>query len=279
MTKITDLTGAAPDSADVIPYVDVSDTTEDAAGTAKKATVAQLISGAGLTADNINSLIEGKWRFVSAILRSNAGTWELLDDSDHVPLGVDSVTQTGALISVNYSFSASRVIAAAVSPDEKYAGRFAFGASVGTASASIYCYRLFQGAAAQWICTKTASDPYFSVVNLGGGARPPSSVTWSGGELTINHAETVNGRPLFDPMGFEVNARQARNTASSTATYVKFYDLAGSAITDPANLPVGYRFIVQRQTETVGYEQFNPSASELQVALHNIWFWALVEVD
>lgn len=47
MPKLSDLTTATPASGDLIPIVDVSDTTDDAAGSSKKCTVADLLPASG----------------------------------------------------------------------------------------------------------------------------------------------------------------------------------------------------------------------------------------
>jgi hypothetical protein len=224
---------------------------------------------------------QGTYQLHGCVLRSNAGTWQILTDANHAPLGFSGgVSQSASAITLAYGVTATKVITCAISPDEAYAARFAFGASVGLSTLTINAYRQSQVAHRQWLCTKQDTAPYFSVSNFGGGSLPAAAVSWNAGELTIQHnaGETLNGVALYDPMGWLVQPRNGRNTVTYTHTYVKFYDLAGTQITDPATFPTGYRFMLERADAAPGYVSLNPAASELQVASSNIWVAALLQV-
>lgn len=224
---------------------------------------------------------QGTYRIHACAIRSNVGTWEFIEDANHARLGFSGgISQDGSLITLSYGVTASKILTGIVSPDERYAGRFGFGATMGVSSLGIYCYRQTVVAHKGFLCTKIADSPYFSVNNFSGGAGVPISVSWSSGELTIEHnaGDTLMGVPTFDPMGFLVQPRSARNTISYTHSYVKFYDMAGTQITDPAALPSGYRFFLQRTSQALGYVQLNPNSSELQIASSNLWVVAIIQV-
>ena len=56
------------------------------------------------------------------VLRNNAGTWEFLNDSGHVPFGVDGVSVVGDEIIIDYtSLGATKVGTFGVWPDERFA--------------------------------------------------------------------------------------------------------------------------------------------------------------
>jgi hypothetical protein len=251
------LTGAASPSAG-----NVFATMADAGG-----------SGGGLSA---------KSRWVACVLRSNAGTWEMINDSQHTPINVTSITQDGGTISINYAITAGKVITACVTADDTYAGKYTFGASAGLSSASVYCYRLSRHEHSTWLCTKTGSTPYFSVSNFAGAAMPVQAVAWNNGELAITHnaaeATTLEGNMVPDPMGYEVHIQTSRDTADYSHTYLKFYTLAGVQITDPVNFPVDFRFMFEKATISYIFTVLNPNVPELQLSNSNIWFLALVEL-
>jgi hypothetical protein len=224
---------------------------------------------------------QGTYRLHGCVIRSNAGTWEFIEDANHARLGFSGgISQDGSLITVSYGVTASKILTGIVAPDEGYAGKFSFGATMGLSSLGIYCYRNSTVGHKGYLCTKIADTPYFTVSPFHGGALTPTSISWSGGELTIAHnaGDTLMGVPTFDPMGFSVQPRSGRNTVSYTHSYVKFYDMTGTQITDPADFPEGYRFFLERSSAALGYVQLNPNSSELQIASSNLWINVLIQV-
>lgn len=80
-------------------------------------------------------------RQVSAILRNTGSGWMALNDADHKPIGITSVSSDSTGITVNFSFTAKTVRFFIVAADETYAVQRALvcGASVGLSQAVIQC--------------------------------------------------------------------------------------------------------------------------------------------
>lgn len=82
-------------------------------------------------------------RFIAGAVRKSSADsdWGLINDSGHVPLNLASVSvdASGNLV-VMYSFTAKRVIALEVTPDETFANSYVAGASVGGDRATITFY-------------------------------------------------------------------------------------------------------------------------------------------
>lgn len=80
-------------------------------------------------------------RQVSAVLRNSGSGWVALNDADHKPIGISSVSSDSTGITVNFSFTAKTVRFFIVAADETYAVQRALvcGASVGLSHAVIQC--------------------------------------------------------------------------------------------------------------------------------------------
>jgi len=77
---------------------------------------------------------------VIGVLRNNSGTWEAIDNSGHSPVNIESVSATTSGITVNFTFTASKVRTFIVGVDETYAGMgYVCGASAGFDNAIIKC--------------------------------------------------------------------------------------------------------------------------------------------
>lgn len=73
-----------------------------------------------------------------AIRRTAGGTFQVISDSGHVPVGVLGVREVNGDIVIDYDFQATRVVSFVVTPDETFAlSGLTVGASVGLASATI----------------------------------------------------------------------------------------------------------------------------------------------
>lgn len=88
-------------------------------------------------------------REVAAVLRITSGSWAALNDTNHRPLGVASVTHSSEGIYLHFSFTAARVRTFVVAVDETYAQQLGLvcGASVGLQYAFIQCSRRDQAGA------------------------------------------------------------------------------------------------------------------------------------
>lgn len=80
-------------------------------------------------------------RQVSAVLRNTGGGWFAINDADHRPMGLASVTSNSTGITLNFSFTAKTVRYFMVTVDETFATQRALvcGASVGLNYAVIMC--------------------------------------------------------------------------------------------------------------------------------------------
>lgn len=75
---------------------------------------------------------------IAGIIQCNSVTraWYILDNSDHMPLHLNSVSVTTTKINVGWDFTADKVISLTISPDEVYAPMGVIGgASVGFSTA------------------------------------------------------------------------------------------------------------------------------------------------
>lgn len=83
-----------------------------------------------------------RYRIVACVIRNTGSGFEFISDAGHVPVGVTSVNTTSTAVTVNLSFTASRVGAAIAVPDETFAqAGYVFGPSVGLSSIVIYASR------------------------------------------------------------------------------------------------------------------------------------------
>lgn len=76
---------------------------------------------------------------VFGAIRNNGTGWSKIQDSEHQPLNIDTVTDMGSFVRITYGKTASKVGTLLITPDETYAqsGHTA-GASVGLSYADIY---------------------------------------------------------------------------------------------------------------------------------------------
>lgn len=78
---------------------------------------------------------------MGVVRTSPGGVWSLLDDKNHSPIGLVSVTQTNDYVEVFYQHTCTQVFSAAVTPDESLAALdIRVGASVRLESVRVYLY-------------------------------------------------------------------------------------------------------------------------------------------
>lgn len=79
-----------------------------------------------------------RYRVVACALRNTGSGWSLIQDAGHEPIGISGVDINGDFVRLTYDFTASRVGALQVTPDETFAVTgIRAGASVGLSSANI----------------------------------------------------------------------------------------------------------------------------------------------
>jgi hypothetical protein len=105
------------------------------------------------------------YRAVAGTLRKTGGSWGLLTDSGHRPLGLASVSADATKITVTYDFTATKVGALLVTPDETWAASYLVGASVGLTTADIYIKDL-SGAAVAPSSVADSATANFWIIGL-----------------------------------------------------------------------------------------------------------------
>lgn len=211
------------------------------------------------------------YKIVSGVLRNTGSGWGVLDDNDHIPLNIDSVSNNTSAITIDYSsLNATKVVSLVACPDETFAGKYDFGASVGKTSSSIAIKNIQR--THEILITHTGNG-VFTFVNQDGSDATGFSYTYNpiDGRLDFTHNE-MEGSPVFYDMVGNTDIRSGLNTLSKTVTYMKFYNHDGTqqTLADPE---VG-RFTLQQQS-TIGLA-VNPN--DLVSAGGNIWIIGILEV-
>lgn len=149
-----------------------------------------LVAGAAKQAELLKALSfseNADYRVVAGVIRqaSNGSGWQFINDADHTPMNVVSITQNSSFITINLGFTAKKVLSFIVAPDETYARMgLVCGASVGLSTVGI---QLAAPLAADVVYSGSAvnvTPPYYFSGDITGGV--------SGGELTITHPAVVD---------------------------------------------------------------------------------------
>lgn len=201
---------------------------------------------------------------VYGVLRNTGSGWSLLDDGDHVPCGIASVTNSTSTITVNFAFTSSVVGTFLAVPDETLVNLgYNFGASVGFTAATITIarckpvggYIAYDGA--NWVIDSNSVGITGASFNTGTGL------------LTITH----------DDVGMDVRATCCERSGGSADAYiyylgtnsmdVVFRTKAGTGIATPNT---DMRVFVTREP--------GPSVNPNNVvsATGNIWLFGAFEV-
>lgn len=211
-------------------------------------------------ADALAGIVGPGYRIVAAPIRNVTGQspwWEPISDAGHAPEGISSIVTTTSDITVNYTFTASRVLSLVVTTDETLSQMGLFcGASVGLSSsviklkrASFVDYISYNGS--EWVSSTGHS-----------------TFAYAGGVLTVTH-------PDISGVGVSVTGRggvyvpQAESVGTNI-TQIKFYDWAGVAQTTPNTNQKAFL------TRTGGYNYVNPQ--NIYGANINLWILGVFEV-
>lgn len=166
----------------------------------------------------------------AGVIRNVSGSWELIDDSGHAPINIDSVTTTDTDITVNFgSASGVEVVSFQVTPDEVLTkAGFTAGASVATDKAII--------SLAQSIPSYSDYVAYTSGAFLS--SNGVFTCDFTDGVLTLTHPQIIGtalnvsltGRP-----GTALNYTPviSGGTTGSTFMKVEFRNSAGALISAP----------------------------------------------
>lgn len=92
--------------------------------------------------ESSNNLVfenQQKYKIVSGVIRNTGNGWELISDTAHEPLHIESVSNNNSAITIDYSFTAKKVVSFVVTPDETFVRNgLNAGSSVGLDKSLIY---------------------------------------------------------------------------------------------------------------------------------------------
>ena len=220
---------------------------------------------------------DSDYKVVACVLRNTGSGWFAINDVDHEPLNITSVSNDNTQIILDYSgINATKVVSLVVAPDETYAGLYDFGSSVGLDSSSIRISRREKQKVVSLI-THTGNG------NFTRSGSDVTGVTYSNttGLLTINHV-TCNG---VDPQTCDLPSTDANNTllmnsgtsAGTTSTKFKLYNLDGTQ----KNLsnPEVSRFYFNRSIENELLNKATINPNNVAESLGNIWVYGIMKVS
>lgn len=208
-----------------------------------------------------------RYQIIACVLRNTAGTWAILDDTGHTPVGVTSVSADATAITLTYNFTSAKIGSLVCCPDETYAADgIIFGASVGDTTATIKAsisktiggYIFYNGSA--WD---------FSL------APGVTAVEWiAGNTLKVSHST------IYQPVNYNcsvVGRAGITNPVLSTTTgaisedyiLIDFYDWDGTKITTPNT---NMKLIFTRTASGL----VNPLL--LTQTASNIWVYGIFEI-
>lgn len=203
-----------------------------------------------------------KIKIIACVLRNNGTSWAAIDNIDHAPVNVLSVTNDTNDITITHSFTAKKVISFVACPDETFVqGGYNFGASVGLNITKINIFKSPQTIGGMIVYNGTA----WNFTNTFG----ITGVSFSNGTLTITHN-------YMDGYICNANTRDgiylpSVGSLGTTTSTIKFFDYAGNLITTP---DTNMRVYFQRSAPS---GKIRPDL--LNVAGANIWCYGIFEVE
>jgi len=196
-------------------------------------------------------------KIVACVLRNTGSGWEMINDSQHTPINIASVSETSSVVTITYSFTASKVGTLVVAPDETFCKMGLFcGASVGLAASNISMH---------------ITKPIGGYVYYDGSWHVPTGFTFgsfTGGVLTLSH-EACGSNPYASLTARGGGRHAFLGVPGDTTTQMVFTTLAGDIITS-----AGYN-IKAYLMRTVDYD-VDPTA--LVSAAGNLWVYGIMEV-
>lgn len=208
------------------------------------------------------------YRTVAGALRKSGGVWGIIDDKGHTPQGIESVTDEGTHLKINYGFTAKTVGALVVTPDEAYNLQgYSFGSSVGLSSAKIFV-------------AQTPSAPAGGYVRFDGNE-------WSGGTGNVSGVSIVNNNtikvhhPAVTPatdIYVSIVGRGPGNYiyrsggAGKDYSNVEIYNLDGTPV---STFEPDMKLFV---TRTAGAIPGNVPPAQMPEGMSNIWVYGTMEV-
>lgn len=228
----------------------------------------KFVSPSGLK--NASGVIRGddgrKYRVLAGVIRNTGSGFAWIDDSGHKPVGFSpTITQDAVGITVNYGFTATKVLALVAAPDESFTNLgYMFGSSVGLSSAVIY-----------------ASDPtgFHDYVTWNGSAWTSltgfitsTSMNGTTGLITFNHDDVGAEHQYAGIVSLRTAGANRMSQEGQSATQLGALVYPFNSSTSLKAPTTDLRFWINRQ----GVRKVPPS--ELVQPSTNIWLYGLMEV-
>jgi hypothetical protein len=202
-----------------------------------------------------------RYRVVACAIQNTGAPnyWQSISDAQHNPI-VGTVTTSTSTITVNYGFTAAKVAALVVSPDEAMCWKgYEVGASVGLSAATL---TLSRSRITDYVSYNGTSWSSLS------GVFSSISFNTSTGVLSLTH--DYIGGPVGQVTVRDGNIDAQLGSLGNTTTEVVFRDAAGTKLLTPST---AMRVYVTR----VGWGSVNPQVSGLGAG-ENLWIHGLLEV-
>lgn len=208
---------------------------------------------------------------VSGILRNPSGTgWVVLDDADHSPINVSSVSNTTTVIQANFPFTTSDIYTINVDPDETL-NTYQWGTKVATTFVQISA-RYFEMRSVQGYLTYRTATSDWAWTTLAGGLSATISGSNTVNQVQITHADCNFNLPqlittstTFLPF--------ISTSISGTTTTINIRDWSGAT---GASIPDGTRLFVQRRSYTTTDQRvIDPNLISGGTA--NVWMFGFVK--
>jgi len=207
------------------------------------------------------------YRVVGGPLRNTGDGFFALEDSGHDPVGIGAVSSDGTGITLDFSFSATKVISLIVGCDETLARLgYTAGASVGLSDATIYVgqpigyhdYVQYNGSA--WV----SSNGFISSVSMNG----------TTGLITFNHEDVgdLGGPALGGIIQMRTDGTNRMSQGGVTATTMTATVFPYNSTTSVKTASTDMRFWIYRP----GSRRVPPT--ELVQSNANLWVLGVLEV-
>lgn len=218
------------------------------------------------------------YEIVACVIRNTGSGWFAIDDVDHTPLNVDSVSNNTSTVEIDYSsIGASEVVSLVACPDETYAGKYDFGASVGVETANISIAERQKRIVRALLTHDGAGNIAVSAQD----GVTTATLNAEDNEVTVNHS-ACNGT-MFTmkdmPQTFATEATMyAPSTYSDSTTETKFIlkNLDGSDKT--LGTPEWKRCRFVREIEHEGLDKVALNPNNVSEATGNVWIFGIMKI-
>lgn len=223
-----------------------------------------------MNSGNISGETGKNYKVVACVLRNTGSGWAALNNSLHAPVGVESVTSNNESITINYSFTAAKVVSLVVTPDETFSGMGLFcGASVGDHTAVI---KIFESPKIQGGYVRYTGGSWV----LTGQGTSEMTTSYAGGVLTIT-GPSMSALTEVEPGIAQVTGRDGSpravvgaNGVAHDVINISWLDSSDNVITTPN---ATHRAFFTKMSPT---SQVNPSL--LISGSGNFWVYGIFEV-